>query len=461
MKDLFPGHYRPEDVVLTNLLREGLIILDTNVILNLYRYPQSAREDLLKLLNAIKDRLWIPHQVAHEYQRNRVNVISEQIKKFSQARHIADNISKTVSTEINSTQILGRHSLIDPASLRTEINGALQKFTTNLNELEQKQMAVNGTDDIRDALDILFQGRIGPPPFNQAWLDSIFYAGKERYKHKLSPGWADSPDKEKLESYSLFELRFEPMFGDLVIWAQILEKIEVDRPSGVIVVTDDTKPDWWHTVDSQGKKILGPNPHLVEEVETVAPGTLFYMYNSERFVKYGNEALSVPINDNSLSQIRAAQKSSAALPANTDVIHNAVQAWLIQELDSTVHQQHDFPDFIAGTGETGDQGRIIGIELKSFRSGTRKLFTERLRMANVMAGDSIHHGLLDEFHLVIVASKSDLDFLFEELPEIITNLSHVSTITLGSVLFDDSRFDYAFNPVAKYIGEAYSSYNSW
>ena len=56
----------------------SIIVLDTNVILNLMRIPKEAREDFLKILEELKQsgKLWIPHQVAEEYYRH-----NEEIKK--------------------------------------------------------------------------------------------------------------------------------------------------------------------------------------------------------------------------------------------------------------------------------------------------------------------------------------------------------------------------------------------
>ncbi len=55
---------------------------DTNVLLGLYRYPKEAHDELIRTFNQIEDRLWIPHQVALEYQENRLSVISEQLGKY-------------------------------------------------------------------------------------------------------------------------------------------------------------------------------------------------------------------------------------------------------------------------------------------------------------------------------------------------------------------------------------------
>jgi hypothetical protein len=40
---------------------EGLVAVDTNVLLHLYRLAPEARKDLIGLLERLGPRLWIPH----------------------------------------------------------------------------------------------------------------------------------------------------------------------------------------------------------------------------------------------------------------------------------------------------------------------------------------------------------------------------------------------------------------
>src|SRR5229473_897063 len=82
MKDKFPGFYRPTKAEFDRLWKEGWFVFDTNVLLNPYRYAPDTREDLLKVMEEVHERTWIPHHVALEYQRKRVRVIADQHGKF-------------------------------------------------------------------------------------------------------------------------------------------------------------------------------------------------------------------------------------------------------------------------------------------------------------------------------------------------------------------------------------------
>ena len=76
MKKIFPGYYRPSDDQVSEAWATGLFVLDANVLLNLYRYPKEARDNLIEVLNKVSDRIWIPNHAALEYQRNRPSVIA-------------------------------------------------------------------------------------------------------------------------------------------------------------------------------------------------------------------------------------------------------------------------------------------------------------------------------------------------------------------------------------------------
>jgi len=59
------------------LLTSGLVIPDTNVFLNLCRYDEPTRDDLLRILGKLGSRLWAPHQVIAEFWRNRETILKD------------------------------------------------------------------------------------------------------------------------------------------------------------------------------------------------------------------------------------------------------------------------------------------------------------------------------------------------------------------------------------------------
>src|SRR5688500_4356529 len=72
--------------------KDSIIVLDTNVLLNLYRYTQETSEQILNLLQKYKENLWMPHQVALEYHYNRKSVIVEQSGSYEKVCDAFDDV---------------------------------------------------------------------------------------------------------------------------------------------------------------------------------------------------------------------------------------------------------------------------------------------------------------------------------------------------------------------------------
>lgn len=66
--------------------RECTFVLDANILLNLYRYRPEERDQFLAILSKLKERIWLPHQAAREYQRNRLKVIQDQHAAYERSR---------------------------------------------------------------------------------------------------------------------------------------------------------------------------------------------------------------------------------------------------------------------------------------------------------------------------------------------------------------------------------------
>jgi PIN like domain len=86
MRDVFAHFYPPEEKDIAAALQTGLVVPDTNVLLDLYRMQAEARAQLFGALEKLGTRLWIPHQVGLEFHRNRLDVIAEREKSFAKAQ---------------------------------------------------------------------------------------------------------------------------------------------------------------------------------------------------------------------------------------------------------------------------------------------------------------------------------------------------------------------------------------
>ena len=79
MKKKLYRYYSPNKNKFTKLGKR-IFAFDANTLLNLYRYTENTRNDFIRALKTIKEKLFLPYQAAYEYHENRVGVI-EGIEK--------------------------------------------------------------------------------------------------------------------------------------------------------------------------------------------------------------------------------------------------------------------------------------------------------------------------------------------------------------------------------------------
>jgi hypothetical protein len=152
----------------------------------------------------------------------------------------------------------------------------------------------------------LLDGKIGEK-YSEEKVAEIWTLGKDRYDKCIPPGFRDA-DKSEEERY-----------GDLILWFQLIDKSKSTQKP-IILVTDDTKDDWWW--EFQGKTI-GPRKELLIEMQNEA-STLFYMYNTDRFVEEAQKYLSRATNPKVIDEIRHIRQANEALSLNMLMRESAV-----------------------------------------------------------------------------------------------------------------------------------------
>jgi len=283
MRKSFPGYYRPTKEEFSDLWRTCLFVLDTNVLLNLYRYSLETREALLDILDKIADRLWIPHQVGFEYQEQRLGVIAQQKKAYGEVRKEIEKARKGLESRLNAFR---KHPFINPNEILDPIETQIPPIMQKLEDLEKQHPDLIGGDSIRDTLTLLFDGKVGPP-YSTERLSKIRQEGQSRYEAKIPPGYEDKGKDD------------EKRYGDLILWYQMIDKAaETKQP--IIFISDDRKEDWWWKFE---EKSIGPRPELVQEMLSKA-GVPFYMYPPERFMEYAKDYLEQEISQDAIDEVR-------------------------------------------------------------------------------------------------------------------------------------------------------------
>lgn len=284
MRDLFPGYYRPKDEEFDEIWKECIFTFDANILLNIYRYTPETRKRLFDISSKLKDRISVPHQAAYEYQKERPNVISQQIKAYSEIQKLLDENLQKLKDGLSKYE---KHSFININEIKAIVEEAIQKTGDTLNKAKLQHPKFLKHDDLQDTLTDLLSGNIGNS-YNEKDLEDIYKEAEERFKAKQPPGYMDAANKEAPEKY-----------GDFVIWKQLIN-YAISQKKPLIFVTDDAKEDWWW--EHQGET-LGPRPELVKEMLSIA-SVRFYMYSSDRFLKYAEEFLNLPHKQEVIDEAR-------------------------------------------------------------------------------------------------------------------------------------------------------------
>lgn len=283
MKSKFKEYYRPEDQELESIWNDCVFILDANVLLNLYRYSKNTTEELLKVISNLKDRIWVPYQAALEYQRRRVEVISQQEKSY---QDLQDTINRYKDDTIKKI-ISSRHPFIENSDqLIEKLKSVIEEIEKSLTREKERCIKTTEKDQIREDLSNYFSGKVGDE-YAQSELEKIYNEGKNRYDKKIPPGYEDRTKNG------------DSQFGDLVLWKQSLDHAKkVNKP--IIFITDEKKEDWWQKFDG---KIIGPRPELTKEMRDVAQ-VMFYMYRVDPFMEHAVQYLNQQVNSDAIKEVR-------------------------------------------------------------------------------------------------------------------------------------------------------------
>lgn len=438
MRNLFAGYYAPTAEQYKTLWTQGLIVLDANVILNLYRIPNAARDEVLTVLESVKNRLWIPHQVALEFQRNRLKVISSERHSTEEALQAASDSVFKIKTRVNALEIDKRGLGISSAPLLKELEDANDKLLEAIRTVHESQLDVSAMDPIRMRVDEMLQGRIGAAPSTQGELDALVADGEVRFNDQIPPGFLDAEkDKNPKEATFIFDrIRYVRKFGDLILWKQLIQYAKECSLKNVLLVTSDKKEDWWW---KENGKTIGPHPELVREIQKEGDVELFWMYTSAQFVENANTYIAANVSKESVAEIKLAAQNAnddnrsrqfassvesvrSRLHSLSDAfvdrheirrIEGLVANWLQQngedvELNTTSKGNRGFPDLIVSK----DFG-LHGYDVKFIRSFDRMLFTPITVNALLRGYLERSEGRLAKFSLVLVLPETEALALIE------------------------------------------------
>jgi hypothetical protein len=375
--DDFPGYRLPSVEDQDEALRSALVVVDANVLLNLYRYNASTRDDLLGVLRRLGDRLWTPHQVLREFWRNRLGVLVSRGAGTDQAlatlsrqqRATTDAIrqwAKTVAVEARYERYLMEKVDALHADLEKEIRAHAPTAPD----------ATSGTasEPVLRELEVLLDGKAGRKPAEAEWRAAV-KEGNERAARQEPPGYRDA---EKADS----DLP-EGAAGDYLVWLQATEEA-ARRSLDLLLVTGDEKEDWWWRHRSE---FLGPRVELVAEFQGQCGRQLFMMRPIDLLKR--SSALQVTVRKESVDDV---ERVSREEQRRSQWSASGVAA-LLERLETEGRDQAEVIRFAAlhgGTIKREDVYEICGFEddrmLRGFTLPTARI-TRDLQQEGVVAED--------------------------------------------------------------------------
>ncbi len=287
MKKKFSWYFPPSDDEITSIWENGVLTVDANVLLDLYRYHESTRNSLISNLKGFKGKLWLSNQAAEEFFKNRTKVIISSEKTFKQAKEEVEKLQGNFESTVS--QLKGNR--IIPAEVADKL---VEAITPIVSDAQDKILAAKNEypeylkkDPILEELSEMFSDSIGDE-FKKEELEGIKKEAKERIENKIPPGYLDQ-DKDG-----------ERPFGDFLLWRQILLHSK-NKGTPIIFVTSERKEDWWEKISG---KTIGPRPELLREASDFC-GQRILIYQTDRFLEYASKRSGGNIDESIVEEIRA------------------------------------------------------------------------------------------------------------------------------------------------------------
>jgi len=287
-----------------------IFIFDSSALLDFYIIPTNTRLNIFEtIFNPNKSRLWIPAHVEYEYLKNRKKVINKLVtEKYEPIKEqVLGSINKALNLmEVQTGDLLNKiknkdaHPHFDDVEVvaysekikqfkidTKDFNDAIDnRITTVKNEITE----LLNNDDVLIAFENYFA--VGDD-FSYEEIYNITLEGKHRYEHFIPPGYKDLDDKEK---------KGIQIFGDLILWKQILQYGK-EHKKPIVFICNDLKEDWCYIDKSATeKRVSAPREELIREIHDVSDSE-FWMYNLAQFLYLTNNYLGTEIQEKDIQNI--------------------------------------------------------------------------------------------------------------------------------------------------------------
>ncbi len=324
--DDFEGYRTPTLDEFHAVLTGGLVALDTNVLLNLYRYTDEARDDRFNVLERIREQLWVPHQALAEFWGSREGVLTDPrdtTKTRSALVELSDKGASLLRAWFNRVSLPPEHA---SRELLTTLNSAFDTVTSQLDEFDDGSAATEAARDtnsdvVLQRLEQVLAGHVGLS-LDKANHQEAVEEGARRVEERRPPGYKDRSRGDEN--------------GDYLVWEQLLCEA-TKRSCDVLFVTADVKEDWWRVVRGEPR---GPRLELVAEMRERV-GHQLYMLRPTQFLDVSRRTLDVAVRDESVEDADRVDRLTATGRIRETVVcprcESAVDVLLGRDHGDTAH----------------------------------------------------------------------------------------------------------------------------
>jgi hypothetical protein len=296
-----------------------IFVFDSSTLLDFYFSPKKTREMIYEtIFNPNGKRFWIPAHVQYEYLKNRKKIITKPItEKYEplKTKTLADiakaikEIETKTSDLQNSIKNKETHPHFDDAEVK-QFQAQLKQFqvdasafnenvTRRIDDVKKEINDLSNDDDVLNAFNKYLP--VGKE-YSFATIYELTKEGRHRYEFKIPPGYEDLNDKEK---------KGTQIFGDLIIWKQVLDYSKTAKKP-IVFICNDLKEDWCHLdKTAKEKRICAPREELIKEMCDFS-GSEFWMYNLPQFLYHANKYLGAKIEEKDIQTIATAINKRAA-----------------------------------------------------------------------------------------------------------------------------------------------------
>lgn len=413
---IFPEPVEVFDFAPVNLataLKDGLVVIDTNVLLVPYTTGKASLEQIRGTYQRLtkEGRLRIPSQVAREFADNRAEKLKVLFQQISRKRDI--NLAKS---EYPLLEDIPAYS--DMVKQEGEISKTIAEYRNKIGELLNIVAGWQWNDPVSNIYRDLFKGpAIIDPKFDR---EELLAELKYRQEHRIPPGFKDATNE-----YS--------GVGDLLVWKTILH-IGEQESRHLIFVSGDEKADWRYQSENQA---LYPRFELLDEYRRASKGKSLLIISFAQLL----EQLGAPAPV--VAEIKQEEAAASLTELSSDFrsrigrAEQAVIGWLLTRYHLVA--RHSFPDLIA-EGSTGRHGYEMKY-ISSITNAVRRIRDAMFQLSRYSEDQQMPINLVVALDGAAaneaVVRRLKIEFSHSKPPEIL------SKIIVGFLTIDD-RFDPQF-----------------